>query len=125
MPNCPFCTIPKSQIIISNPVAIAFRDGFPVSDGHTLVVPRIHVESLFDLSLKDQALVWALVAEVREVLKKEYQPSGFNIGINDGAAAGQTVGHTHVHIIPRYAGDVKDPRGGIRWVFPDKAKYWQ
>ncbi len=124
MSNCPFCTISTSQIIISNPVAIVFRDGFPVSEGHTLVVPRRHVESLFDLSAEDQALVWALVAEVREVLKKEYRPSGFNIGINDGAVAGQTVGHAHVHIIPRYAEDVKDPRGGVRWVLPDKAKYW-
>ena len=104
--------------------AAAVLDGFPISEGHTLVIPKRHVELLFDLPEDDLAKVWALVAKVRQVLKKKYKPDGFNIGVNEGRAAGQTVSHAHVHIIPRRAGDVPDPRGGIRWVIPGKAKYW-
>lgn len=68
--------------------------------------------------------MWSIVAEVRADLQKRHQPDGFNIGLNDGASAGQTVMHAHIHIVPRYAGDVADPRGGVRWVIPAKADYW-
>ena len=89
-----------------------------------LVVPKRHVASLFDLPDEEQAAIWKLVAQVRGKLASELQPDGFNVGVNDGPAAGQTVPHAHVHIIPRRAGDVPDPRGGVRWVVPAKAQYW-
>lgn len=73
----------------------------------------------------ERAAVWALAGKVRASLSRKYRPAGFNIGLNDGAAAGQTIGHAHVHVIPRYQGDLKDPRGGVRWVLPRKAKYWK
>jgi diadenosine tetraphosphate (Ap4A) HIT family hydrolase len=99
-------------------------DSFPISPGHTLIVPKRHLSCFFDLSEKEQSDLWSLVAEVRSHLQKQHQPDGFNIGLNDGPAAGQTVMHAHIHIIPRYAGDVEDPRGGVRWLIPDKADYW-
>jgi diadenosine tetraphosphate (Ap4A) HIT family hydrolase len=104
--------------------AAAFRDRYPLSEGHSLVVPGRHVASLSDLTAEEEAELWALVREVREDLAASHDPGGFNIGVNDGEAAGQTVGHAHIHVIPRYAGDVVDPRGGIRWVIPDRAAYW-
>ncbi len=120
---CPFCS-PAAPQLAHNEFALALADGFPVSEGHTLVVPRRHVASLFDLNQDERAAVWALVAEVRERLDVDLQPAGFNIGVNDGEAAGQTVQHAHVHVIPRYDGDVIDPRGGVRGVIPAKADYW-
>jgi diadenosine tetraphosphate (Ap4A) HIT family hydrolase len=103
---------------------VAFSDAFPVAEGHTLVLPRRHVASLFDLPDEELAAIWRLVAEVRQKLAAELNPDGFTVGVNDGAAAGQTVPHAHVHVIPRRAGDVADPRGGVRWVVPAKAPYW-
>jgi diadenosine tetraphosphate (Ap4A) HIT family hydrolase len=123
--DCPFCTLPASRIWLENDHAVAFRDGFPVSPGHTLVVPRQHVGSIFDLPEEVQKAVWQLVAEVRSRLLGECKPDGFNVGINDGQAAGQTVPHAHIHVIPRYRGDVPDPRGGVRWIIPEKAAYWK
>ncbi len=96
-----------------------------MTEGHTLVVPERHVASLFDLDAEERADVWRLVDEVRAALLESHGPDGFNVGVNDGAAAGQTVWHAHVHVIPRYAGDVPDPRGGIRWVVPETASYWE
>lgn len=104
--------------------ARAFRDQYPISPGHTLIIPVRHVASLFELSADEQTEMWKLVAVIREQLQQEFTPDGFNIGLNDGIAAGQTVMHAHIHVIPRYAGDVPDPRGGVRWVLPEKAKYW-
>ena len=86
--------------------------------------PRAHAASIFDLSPMERSGLWKLVGQVREELKQKYAPDAFNIGINDGFAAGQTVPHAHIHIIPRRKGDVPDPRGGVRWVIPEKAKYW-
>ena len=103
---------------------MAFPDGFPVSEGHTLIVPRRHVPSLWDLFANELDDIWKLAAEVRELLAAEHSPDGFNVGVNDGAAAGQTVDHAHLHIIPRYSGDVPDPRGGIRLLIPERARYW-
>ena len=104
--------------------AIAIRDRYPVSRGHTLVFPRDHTRALFDLPSDVVADVWALVAEVRRALIDEVSPDGFNIGLNEGEAAGQTVSHAHIHVIPRFNRDVPDPRGGIRFVIADKAAYW-
>jgi diadenosine tetraphosphate (Ap4A) HIT family hydrolase len=123
--TCPFCTIKESLIVAQNATAIAFRDAYPVTDGHTLVIPRQHVSSIFDLCESDQIQLWQLVADVRSTLTDQLSPAGFNIGINDGQAAGQTVPHAHIHIIPRFQGDVLDPRGGVRWIIPEKAVYWE
>jgi diadenosine tetraphosphate (Ap4A) HIT family hydrolase len=110
---------------MANEVAVALPDAHPLADGHTLVVPRKHVGSVYELSVTDQAAIWKLVGEVREQLLAKYQPDAFNIGVNDGFAAGQTVSHAHIHIIPRRHGDVPDPRGGIRWILAENAAYWR
>ena len=122
--ECPFCNLPEEQVLARTDMAVAFYDRFPVSRGQVLVIPEDHIGSLLELPEKDLTELWSLVAYIRNQLKVQYQPAGFNIGINEGVAAGQTVAHAHIHIIPRYAGDVADPRGGIRWVVPAKAKYW-
>jgi diadenosine tetraphosphate (Ap4A) HIT family hydrolase len=112
-------------IIGQNSGAVAIRDRYPVADQHTLIVPRRHVESPFDLSPPEYSALWELVAEVRRALSADAAPDAFTIGLNDGRAAGQTVMHAHVHVIPRRLGDVDDSRGGIRWVIPAKAPYWE
>jgi diadenosine tetraphosphate (Ap4A) HIT family hydrolase len=122
--RCPFCHLEKSRIALENACAVAFPDAFPVAEGHMLVIAKRHVASLFDLSDEEQAALWRLVALVRGKLLSELQPDGFNVGVNDGPAAGQMVLHAHVHVIPRRAGDIVDPRGGVRWVVPAKAQYW-
>src|SRR5262245_42317915 len=122
--RCPFCHLEKSRVYLENDSAAAFPDAFPVVEGHLLVVPKRHVVSLFDLTDEEQAAIWRLVGRVRGKLASELRPDGFNVGVNDGPAAGQTVLHAHVHVIPRRAGDVADPRGGIRRVLPAKAPYW-
>ena len=99
--GCPFCEVATDDVVAESRHAVAIRDGFPVSDGHTLVIPRAHARTLFAHSAAVQADVWALVARVRDELQSELRPDGFNIGLNDGPAAGQTVDHAHVHIIPR------------------------
>ncbi len=121
---CPFCHLPGSRIVLANELAVAIRDAYPVSSGHTLILPRRHVGSFFDISADERTAMLALLDAVRDGLEQECRTDGFNIGINDGPAAGQTVPHLHLHLIPRYSGDRDDPRGGIRWIFPEKAKYW-
>jgi diadenosine tetraphosphate (Ap4A) HIT family hydrolase len=122
--TCPFCSLDSNRIILSNDHAVAIRDGFPVSKGHTLIIPKRHIDSLFEATAEEQAALFELLGQTRQQLLDELSPNGFNIGINDGAAAGQTVMHLHIHLIPRYVGDQPDPRGGVRWIFPDKAAYW-
>jgi diadenosine tetraphosphate (Ap4A) HIT family hydrolase len=122
--DCPFCELPPERIWLATKHALAFPDSFPISPGHTLVIPVRHIASVFDLSEAEQGALWALVAKVRAAIHERLQPDGFNIGINDGTAAGQTIGHAHIHVIPRRKGDVPDPRGGIRWIIPEKAPYW-
>ncbi|TAH47903.1 MAG: HIT family protein [Betaproteobacteria bacterium] len=122
--NCPFCTLPAERILLLADEALVIRDAFPVSLGHTLVIPRRHVGSFFELTDAERACVLELLAQAKAELDLSFQPDAFNIGINDGAAAGQTVPHLHLHLIPRYRGDASDPRGGVRWVLPAKAKYW-
>lgn len=103
---------------------MAFTDSFPITEGHTLVVPFRHITSIFNLPETDRAALWALVEKVRAALRQKFQVDAFNVGVNDGVDAGQTIGHAHIHVIPRRKGDVPDPRGGIRWVIPNKADYW-
>lgn len=121
---CPFCTLPTGRIRGENEHAVWIRDGYPVSPGHSLVIPRRHVGSFFEVSAQERAALLALLDEAKVAAEVEFSPDGFNIGINDGAAAGQTVPHLHIHLIPRFAGDLQDPRGGVRWVIPATADYW-
>lgn len=122
--SCPFCQLPADRILLADDRAMVIRDGFPVSPGHTLVIPRRHVSSFFDITADERASLLHLLDQAKVALDREFAPQGYNIGINDGATAGQTVPHLHVHLIPRYAGDREDPRGGVRWVLPEKADYW-
>ena len=121
--QCPFCSL--SNFVTSTSVGLVVRDAFPLTEGHTLIVPRQHIASLFELTVDEQAELWQLVAQVRSSLVEQFHPDAFNIGINDGEAAGQTIPHAHIHVVPRYLGDVVDPRGGVRWVIPQKAAYWE
>jgi diadenosine tetraphosphate (Ap4A) HIT family hydrolase len=123
--SCPFCNIDQSRIVFANEHAIAIYDGFPVSPGHSLIIPKRHIVSLFEATGEEHKALLDQLTGMRKFLLEERSPDGFNIGINDGAAAGQTVMHLHIHLIPRYAGDKSDPRGGVRWIFPDKAAYWK
>ena len=124
MKTCQFCSLPQSRVIDSSPLGLVIRDAFPISPGHTLIIPKRHVGSFFDLEANERAELLALLCQAKVVADKEFSPQGYNIGINDGAAAGQTVPHLHLHLIPRFEGDLPDPRGGVRWVIPEKAKYW-
>ena len=121
---CPFCTLPADRVLLASPLALVLRDAYPISPGHTLIIPRRHIASFFELTPDERAEVLALLDQARAGLHTEFRPDAYNIGINDGPAAGQTIGHLHIHLIPRYAGDQPDPRGGVRWIFPDKADYW-
>lgn len=121
---CPFCSLPAGRILGGNAFAVWIRDAFPVSDGHSLVIPRRHVGSFFDIGTDERSAMLDLLEQARARAQRDFRPDGFNIGINDGAAAGQTVPHLHMHLIPRFAGDVADPRGGVRWVIPERADYW-
>lgn len=123
--TCPFCSLPPERIELERELAFTIRDGYPVSPGHTLVIPRRHCATYFDATPEEQAALWALVDETRRELDAHLdpRPDGYNVGFNAGEAAGQTVMHLHIHVIPRYTGDVENPRGGVRWVVPDKADY--
>jgi len=125
MTTCPFCTIAPEKVIAQSAHTFTVRDTLPVSPGHTLIVPKRHIASIFEAEQDEVAALWEAVQKARAQLLKDLLPDGFNIGINDGLAAGQTILHLHIHIIPRYKGDMPDPRGGIRWIFPDKAVYWK
>lgn len=122
--DCPFCN-PDSEreLIVESATAYAIYDKFPVNEGHALVIPKRHCSSYFDLSFKEQSACSFMLNKVQQILDKRFNPDGFNVGINIGNDAGQTVDHVHIHLIPRYKGDVEDPRGGIRGVIPNKQKY--
>jgi diadenosine tetraphosphate (Ap4A) HIT family hydrolase len=124
--ECPFCKrLQRHEMLVaSRERAVAFPDAFPVNPGHCLVIPRRHEADFFALSREEQEEIWDIVWELRELLEAEHDTTSFNVGINAGELAGQTVPHAHVHVIPRYAGDVPDPRGGVRWLIPERAPYW-
>jgi diadenosine tetraphosphate (Ap4A) HIT family hydrolase len=111
------------ELIVETATVFSFYDKFPVSKGHALVVPKRLVSNYFDLTLKEQMACWITVNKVKSLLQKEFNPDGFNVGININEAAGQTIWHAHIHIIPRYKGDVENPRGGVRGVIPSKKEY--
>jgi diadenosine tetraphosphate (Ap4A) HIT family hydrolase len=121
-PKCLFCG--EQRIMLENALAYVTHDTYPVTEGHTLVIPRRHVPSLFDLTMEERLAMLELLDGARRQLDERYRPDGYNIGINDGAAAGQSIMHLHIHVMPRYRGDKADPRGGVRWILPEKAAYW-
>lgn len=120
MSFCPFCDTP---FYLENETCTARFDIYPVSPGHTLVTPKRHVETWFDMNEQEQVDAMRLVSEVKALLDKEHKPDGYNIGVNCGVLAGQSVPHAHVHVMPRYKGDMEDPAGGVRGVIPEKQKY--
>jgi superfamily II DNA or RNA helicase/diadenosine tetraphosphate (Ap4A) HIT family hydrolase/HKD family nuclease len=121
--NSPFLAIPASEWLASNSSAFAIVDSFPVSPGHALVVPRRVIGTWWETTDEERADMLALIDVVKGQLDERMHPDGYNIGLNVGAAAGQTVEHLHVHVIPRYRGDVPDPSGGVRQVIPGESRY--
>lgn len=111
------------ELIVETATVFSFYDKFPVSEGHSLVVPKRLVSNYFDLTLKEQTACWIVVNKVKAILQEKFKPDGFNVGININEEAGQTIPHCHIHVIPRYKGDVENPRGGIRGVIPSKKEY--
>jgi diadenosine tetraphosphate (Ap4A) HIT family hydrolase len=121
---CAFCTLPAGRILGENEHMVWVLDAHPVSPGHSLIISKRHVESFFQTTREEREAIQSLLDRAREHVVQNHAPSGYNIGINEGPDAGQIVQHFHVHLIPRFPGDSKDPRGGIRWVIRDRADYW-
>src|SRR5438552_3775652 len=123
--QCPFCSPAGEDIVLQNPLCYTRYDGYPVSKGHLLIIPLRHVASFFELTEDERKAASELIWQANAKLASDLHPDGYNVGVNVGLAAGQTVMHAHIHLIPRYLGDVPDPRGGVRFVIPEKARYWQ
>jgi diadenosine tetraphosphate (Ap4A) HIT family hydrolase len=122
---CPFCSLPQTRILEENEYGFLILDAYPISPGHSLIIPKRHIGSWFNTQPEEKLSLLSLLDRAKEKVEEKHAPDGYNIGINDGQAAGQTVPHLHLHLIPRYQGDLSDPRGGVRWVLPNKAKYWK
>jgi diadenosine tetraphosphate (Ap4A) HIT family hydrolase len=122
--DCPFCN-PDSEreIIVESATAYALFDKFPVNKGHALIIPKKHCANYFDLTFKEQSACWFILNAVKEIIQYKFNPDGFNIGVNINESAGQTIPHVHIHLIPRYGGDIENPKGGIRGVIPSKKDY--
>ncbi len=121
--KCPFCDKSKLEIIMENDLAFVIYDKYPVNRGHCLVIPKRHAETWFDATAEEKRAIIELIDELKRFLDEKFSPDGYNIGVNVGSAAGQTIFHLHVHVIPRYKGDIKDPTGGVRGVIPAKRIY--
>jgi diadenosine tetraphosphate (Ap4A) HIT family hydrolase len=111
--------------VLENMLAYARLDKFPVTPGHLLIIPRRHEANFFATRSDELEAIWALVEEAKALLDNKFNPDGYNLGVNVGATAGQTIAHAHLHVIPRYRGDVDQPRGGVRGVIPGKQQYEQ
>lgn len=121
---CVFCDkIKNNEVIKLTDEWMCIEDAYPVSPGHMLIIPKKHVASIDSISLTEWQSLYQSIKQCKAIINEKYNPDGFNIGINQGEAAGQTINHLHVHIIPRYKGDMDNPRGGVRGVIPDKQKY--
>lgn len=123
MDKCVFCNIDKSRILFETTEWVAMFDAYPVTPGHVLLIPKEHYETFFDLPDRLKESLNLRLNDVKKLLDDKFHPTGYNIGVNCGQSAGQTVMHCHIHIIPRYNGDCENPRGGIRGVIPEKQKY--
>lgn len=120
---CLFCKPPVDRIFFRAELVIGIWDAYPVSPGHALLIPRRHIPTWFEANAEERDALMAAMDAAKAVIEKDHRPNGYNVGINCGAAAGQTIFHLHIHLIPRFVGDVADPRGGVRHVIPDKANY--
>ena len=116
--DCELCT--PNDVVLDHALAYVRYDNNALSAGHVLVVPKRHVASFFDMTAEEQSAVISLLNQAQRVIQAKHSPDGYNIGVNVGKAGGQARMHVHVHLIPRYAGDVPDPRGGIRCVLAKK-----
>ncbi|CAN4276825.1 Hit Diadenosine tetraphosphate (Ap4A) hydrolase and other HIT family hydrolases [Methylophilaceae bacterium] len=122
--SCIFCSLEKNRVIKSNELALAFRDNFPVTRMHTLIAPKRHAKDYFELTQVEVVACNNLINQLRlELMEEDSSIEGFNIGMNVGEVAGQTIFHCHIHLIPRRKGDVENPRGGVRHIIPDKGFY--
>ena len=123
--ECTFCKIlaEKKEVLSENDNFFTKWDNFPVNTGHILVIPKRHIASFFELVDTEIKSLFRAIARAKQIVEFEFQPAGYNIGVNDGQAAGQTIFHLHIHLIPRFKGDVADPEGGIRNIIPGKGKY--
>jgi diadenosine tetraphosphate (Ap4A) HIT family hydrolase len=121
--RCPFCTMPPDRMVEAGEHAFVVLDIYPVAPGHSLIVARRHVGEVFELAEVEIAEMLRLIRSTRERIERSHQPAGYNIGVNVGVHAGQTVPHVHIHVIPRYPGDTDDPTGGVRGVIPAKMRY--
>jgi len=122
--DCPFCNIGEHvEVLFKADTAMAILDSFPISPGHALVIPKRHVADYFELTAEEQNELWQLVNRCKMILQDRFHPDGFNIGINVGEMAGQSIFHVHIHLMPRYKGDVKNPKGGVRHIIPGKGYY--
>lgn len=121
--DCIFCKEPETELLCENVLARAFFDKYPVNEGHVLVTPKRHVVTYFDATLEELAAINDLVFKCKNILDERYNPDGYNIGVNVNYAGGQTIYHLHVHVIPRYDGDVVEPKGGIRNIKPNLVSY--
>lgn len=119
---CPFCN-PDRTLLFEENDAFAIYDAYPISKGHSLVIPHRHVKSVFDLMRREQEACAHIIGDLKRFLEEEFHPDGFNVGINDGEVAGQTVMHAHIHVIPRYEGDVESPDGGVRHLMPGEGTW--
>ncbi len=121
MDQCIFCG--KQTIVHETKLTYVTYDSYPASPGHILIITKRHVPNYFDCTPEEVIDLWQSVAVAKQLVEKDYSPDSYNVGINVGAVAGQSVPHIHIHLIPRYKGDVEDPRGGVRSVIPHKRKY--
>ena len=125
MNECVFCNqfIPNKDSLFENELALAYFDEFPVSTGHMLIITKRHAKTFFDITKEEQIAVIELLNKCKKYIDEKYNPDGYNVGLNCGELAGQSVMHIHMHLIPRYKGDVENPRGGVRGVIPSKKNY--
>lgn len=121
--ECVFCNISKLNIILENDLTFAIYDKYPVNKGHILIITKRHVDNYFDTTYQEKIAIQDMIEKCKKLLDEKYKPDGYNIGINCGESAGQTIMHLHVHLIPRYIGDIDNPRGGVRGVIPNKRIY--
>jgi diadenosine tetraphosphate (Ap4A) HIT family hydrolase len=118
---CPFCS--TNNVLLANSLAYVRPDKYPVTAGHVLIIPVRHQSDFLAIRFEELEAIWALVGEVKALIDSKFHPDGYNLGANAGEVAGQTIAHAHLHLIPRYRGDVQNPRGGVRGVIPAKQHY--
>ena len=122
--ECLFCSITQERIVLENDLAYAVRDGFPVTEMHSIIIPKRHIPDYFDLTTEELLACDQLIRSLKEEINNsDSSVNGFNIGMNAGESAGQTIFHCHIHLIPRRTGDVDNPRGGVRHTIPGKGYY--